>query len=326
MAAKSSGIFLYVQVRINGVVQPMLVPRMLQQIQVGDRQFMFRRYKRCFSGTDAVRFFLAKRFARNEHEALAIGNALLKAGVLSHVRNEHLFRTGEYFYRFAAHEDYAVEDECVNLRSSRMMSVACASYMKMPEISRVDTSPFMSASNYSDATFFSYEENVVNDDRPEFDETDIDVETGIRIGTRLFPNLVSNFTHAKDLIRTNSSNGRILEKSFTGKAAIKWLMRHKYAKNIPEAVSIGNAMLSSGVFYPIENDTGGFDLNSIHYRMMADTDISKELKRGARKDMFLRLLGVNRAKSGASVHQQQTPWFEDAVSFSFTSACSADFR
>ncbi|KAI0566706.1 hypothetical protein FGB62_6g226 [Gracilaria domingensis] len=305
----------------------MLVPKMLHQIQVGDRQFMFRRYKRCFSGTDAVRFFLAKRYARNEHEAVAIGNALLKAGVFRHVRNEHLFRTGDYFYRFAAHEDYAVEDERVNLRSSRMMSVACNSYMRMPEISRVDTGPVMSSSNYSDATFFSYEDYSVTDDRPEFDETDIVVETGIRIGTRVFPNLVSNFTHAKDLIGTNANKGKILEKSFTGRSAVKWLQRHRYAKSNEEAISIGNAMLCSGVFYPLENDSeSGFDSNLIHYRMMADTDISKELKRGARKDMFLRLLGVNRAKSGASVQQQQTPWFEDPISFSFTSTSSGGFR
>lgn len=300
----------------------MMVPRMLQQIPIGERSFMFRKYQRCFSGTDAVRFFLAKRFARTEHEALAVGNVLLKAGVFRHVRNEHLFRNGNYFYRFAAHEDYAVDDETVNLRSSRMMSVACNSFMRMPEITRVDTGPVMSSSNYSDA-FFSNEDSLLAEDRPEIDEVDVLVETGIRIGTRVFPNLVSNFTHAKDLVGTNASNGKILEKSFTGRAATKWLIRHRYATTTAEGVSIGNAMMSSGVFYPLESDHGGFECNATHYRMMADTDISKELKRGARKDTFLRLLGVNRGKAGNAVQTQQSPWFEDQLSFSFTSNSSA---
>lgn len=301
----------------------MLVPRMLRQIPVGERSFMFRKYQRCFSGTDAVRFFLAKRFARTEYEALAIGNALLKAGVFRHVRNEHLFRNGNYFYRFAAHEDYAVEEETVNLRSSRMMSVACNSFMRMPEITRIDTSPVMSNSNYSDATFFSIEDSLLTEERPELDEADVLVETGIRIGTRVFPNLVSNFTHAKDLVGTNASNGKILEKSFTGRAATKWLIRQRYATTLEEGVSIGNAMMSSGVFYPLESDHGGFECDAIHYRMMADTDISKELKRGARKDTFLKLLGVNRSKVSNAVQTQQSPWFEDQMSFSFTSGSSA---
>lgn len=317
-----NGVYLYVQVRIAGYIQPMLVPRMMQQISVGERSFMFRRYQRCFSGTDAVQFFLAKRFARTEYEAIAVGNALLKAGVFRHVRNEHLFRNGNYFYRFAAHEDYAKEDENVNLRSSRLMSVAVNSYMRMPEVRRVDTGHGMSASNYSDGTFFSHEDSFLYEDRPEFDETDITVETGIRIGTRMFPNLVSNFTQAKDLIGTNTMNGKILEKSFSGRAATKWLLRNRYAKTTSEALSIGNAMLSSGVFYPLDSDHGGFECTNTYYRLMADTDISKELRRGARKDMFLRLLGVNRAKAGNGVQALQSPWFEDQMSFSFTSTNS----
>lgn len=300
----------------------MLVPRMLNQLPVGDRTFMFRRYQRCFSGADAVQFFLSKRFARTETEALALGNALLKAGLFRHVKNEHLFRNGNYFYRFAAHEDYAIEQDSVNLRSSRMMSVACSSYMRMPEIRRIDTSPGMSNSNCSDATMFSYDDSLLQEELPDFDEPDVLVETGIRIGARVFPNLVTNFTNATDLVGTNAAKGRVLEKSFSGRAATRWLIRHRYAQGTAEALSIGNAMLSSGIFYPLDTDHGGFECNNTHYRMMADTDISKELKKGARKDMFLRLLGVNRAKSVGAVQALQSPWFEDHLSFSFTSSVS----
>ena len=287
---------------------------------------MLRKYHRCFSGCDAVQFFLSRRFARSEREAIALGNALLKAGVFRHVKNEHLFRNGTYFYRFAAHEDYAIEDENVNLRSSRMMSVACNSHMRMPEIRRIDTGPVMSSSNYSDATFFSYDEAIMQDERPEYDEADIFVETGIRIGSRLYPNLVSNFTQAKDLIGTNFLKGKVLEKSFNGSAAAKWLIRHRYAKNIDEAISIGNAMMQSGVFFPLESTNTGFESTSTFYRMMADTDISKELKKGARKDFLLKFLGVNRSKSGTAVKAQMSPWFEDQLSFSFTSTSTAQGR
>lgn len=316
------GVYLYVQVRISGQVQSMLVPRMLQKIPIDDRTFMLRKYPRCFTGADAVYFFITNRFARTEHEAISIGNALLKAGVFRHVKNEHLFRNGNYFYRFAAHEDYAIDDDTLNLRSSRMMSVACNSFMRMPEIRRIDTANLLSDSNYSDDTFFT-NDSATTDDRPEFDEADIVVETGIRIGTRIFPNLVSNITQAKDLVGTNSVRGKILEKSFTGRDAAKWLVRHRYAKTPEEAVCIGNAMLSSGVFYPLENDNGGFEATMKYFRMMADTDISRELKRGARKDAILKFLGINRTRPDSVLHTHQSPWFEDQISFSFTSDRSA---
>lgn len=312
--------YLYVQVRIAGQIQPMLVPRMLQQIPVGDRSFMLRKYHKCFTGTDAVKFFLSKRFARSEYEAIAIGNALLKAGVFRHVRNEHLFRSGNYFYRFAAHEDYATDHENINLRASRIMSVACNSFMRVPELRTADTENLLSHSNISDATLLSADDSLFAEDRPEFDEADVLVEMGIRIGKQFFPDLVTKFTHAKDLVRTHSVGGKILEKSFTGKAAIKWLIRRRYAQTIAEAVNIGNAMLSSGVFYPLETEQCGFENNLTHYRMMADADISKELRRGARKDMFLRLLGIDRGKAGQGLQEQQSPWFEDQMSFSFTSS------
>lgn len=316
-------LYLYVQVRIAGRVQPMIVPQMLQELPVGDKTFLFRKYERAFSGTDAVRFLITKRFARTEHEALAIGNALLRAGVFRHVRNEHLFRNGLYFYRFAMHEDYAVDDHDVRLRSSRMMTVACNSFMRVPGIRRVDTGPVMRGSNYSDEAFFASLDSFLSEDRPEFDEADVVVETGIRIGMRSYPDLVSNFIHTKDLVGTHAVRGKILSKSFTGTAAAKWFIRHNYANTVQEAVKIGNALMSSGVFYPLEeHEEGvGFECKTTFYRMVADTDISKELKRGARKDALLRLLGVDRRRAGEA-RLTQSPWFEEQMSFSFTSGTS----
>lgn len=304
----------------------MLVPRMMQQVQAADHQFMFKKYKRCFTGSDAVTFFLSKRFARTEEEAIAIGNALLHAGVFRHVRNEHLFRNGNYFYRFAAHEEYAIEDEAVNLRSSRMMSVACNSHIRMPELYRIDTGPPVSRTNQSDVTNFSFEETAMFEERPEFGERDVTVETGIRIGRRMFPNLVSKFTQAQELISDNVVNKTRYEKSFIGKNAVKWLVSHHYAKSTREAIGICNAMLCSGVFFPLAMEHGGFECDDVPYRLMADIDVSKELRRGARKDILLKyFLGIDRGKPGKE-QAQQSPWFEDSFSFSFTSESSAQSR
>lgn len=156
-----------------------------------------------------------------------------------------------------------------------------------------------------------------------FVEEDVNVETGIRIGAKFFPHLVSTFTHATDLVaRHVASNGRSFEKAFSGRQAVMWLRKYQYASTQVEAVGIGNAMLSAGVFHPLESDHGGFECKDVYYRMVADMDISKELKRGARKDVFLKLLGFDRAKSVGCVQALQSPWFEDQVSFSFTSATS----
>ena len=89
-----TGVPLYVQVRIANHVLSMLVPLIMQQVPVADRTFLFKRYARCFTGTDAVTFLQTRPFARTEAEAIAIGNALLRAGVFRHVRNEYMFRTG----------------------------------------------------------------------------------------------------------------------------------------------------------------------------------------------------------------------------------------
>lgn len=318
-------VYLYVQVRISGATVPFLVPRLLEQLPVTTHTSLFRKYHRSFTGAQLVYFLYANRLARSEREALAIGNALLRAGVFRHVRNEYLFRNGHYIYRFAAHEDYAVEEDHTRLRSSRMMTVACNSHMTMPEIRRLDTAgpavaPAMTAGiNFSDATIFA-RDVWLPEEQPEFDEEDVAVETGIRIGRRVYPNLVSDFTNASEIVGTNYVKGRLLEKSFSGRAATKWLVRNKYAKTTAEGIGIGNAMLSAGVLYPLETDNFGFECNDAYYRMMADTDITKELKRGARKDLMLRFLGINRIKVGRTSSTLQSPWFDDQLSYSFASA------
>lgn len=311
-------VFLYVQVKILQQVHPLLVPRMLTQIPVMDRTFLLRKYPNCFTGSDAVQFFIRNRFATSEHEALCIGNALLKAGLFRHVKNQYLFRNGLYFYRFAAHEDYAKDHDKVALRSSRMMSVACNSFLGMPEIRAINTENNLGETGYSDLTWKSTEDDTV---ATGFDEADVVVETGIRVGGKTWPGLVGELVSAKDLVGTHSVAGKILEKSFTGRAAVKWLVRRRYVRSVEEGVGVGRAMLKAGVFYPVEDTSDGFECDMTYYRMVADTDISKELKKGARKDGLLKLFGIDRGKIGKGKQSAgvESPWFEEFPDLSFTS-------
>lgn len=320
---RTFGVYLYVQVRVCGKVLPHLVPHMLQQVPVGDRSYLFRKYERCFSGADAVRFFRAKGYARSEREAVALGNVLLRSGLFRHVKNEHLFRNGNYFYRFAAHEEHAIEEETLNLRSSRLMTVACTSYMHIPEITRVETIPILPDSSDGDEMSRFIEGSLLSDSQPEYSEADVLVQTGIRIGANTFPDLVSEFGMAKDLVATNMSKGKVLEKSFTGTQATGWFLRHSYANTEEEAIHIGNAMMSSGVFFPLQSERHGFECNSIYYRMTADMDITKELRRGARKDNFLKFFGFDRTKAEKGP-SRQSPWFEDEFFFSSASSGSSE--
>lgn len=198
------------------------------------------------------------------------------------------------------------------------MSVACASFLSIPEIQRIDTAPVLHNSlDGSDSTLLPFDDSILKEDRQKFAEDDVIVETGIRIGSKAFPDLVTKFIDTRELIGKHVVHGKTTDKCFTGKAVTKWLIRNKYATTVTEAVGIGTAMLSSGVFYPLDCDQGGF--NATHYRLIADTDISQELKRGARKDLLLKLLGINRGKAITAQMVQQSPWFEEQVSFSFTS-------
>lgn len=360
----------------------MLVPRMLQQVPVGERSFMLRRYRRCFTGTDAVAFLLSRKFARSEDEAVAIGNALLRAGVFRHVKGEHFFRPGNYFYRFAAHEDYAAEShDAIALRSSRLMSVATAGpYAARPMERRRLPAVFASGSpmphkqrgslassspmphkqhgslasgspmphkqgpphivekrrrglstvtrgtmSSDEMTFSSFQDFLVDAEQelevPEFTETDVIVEIGIRVGRRMFPNLVTKFTTLNNFVHTQRINGKMQKDCFLGKQAVKWLVANKYVNSSVEAIAVGNAMIKAGVFFPLNPEAPGFECNDSAYRMMADVDLTAEMRRGERKDFFLRFfLGIDRAKGRGPAQQQSAPWFEDTMSFSTTSS------
>ena len=59
-----------------------------------------RRYKRCFKGRDAVRWLLTNSAASSEEEAVLLGNDLLRAGLLHHIKYRLLFENKDHLYRY----------------------------------------------------------------------------------------------------------------------------------------------------------------------------------------------------------------------------------
>lgn len=315
-ATAVNGVYLYVQVRVHGIVQRLLVARMLASVAVADRTFLLRKYRRCFVGADAAAFLVSRRFARTVPEAEAVGNALLRAGVFRHVRGEFQFRAGHYFYRFAAHEDYAaIADDAVALRSSRLMSVATAPYASAgaPQFARGTMS--------SDDTTFSSSLDVELEGRS-FDEGDVLVDVGIRIGRDMFPDLVSRFSAASSgLVASHRVAGRLVHNCFVGAHASRWLQHHRYVATTRDAAAVGNAMLQAGVFFPLDDSRAGFACDGSAYRMVADVDLSAALRRGQKKDFLLRtFLGIDRTKAAASIAATGAPWFDDSLSFTTNSS------
>lgn len=320
-----AGVFLYVQVRVHNVIQRLLVPRMLAQVKVCDRSFLLRKYRRCFVGNDAVAWLISRRFARTIREAEALGNALLQAGVFRHVRNEHRFRAGNYFYRFAAHENYATSDDDSNnpdgmagLRSSRLMSVATRNTPAQYRDTTFSEDDFSVVTRIDSGPTDSYNSNRASssssgEDRLSFTEKNVAVDIGIRIGSRMYPDLVSRFSQAVEGIG-----------KFTGGHAVDWLIAQAYigSDNIDDAMAVGNAMIKAGVFFPVVNGTiptAGFDLDR-YYRLSVDVDFSAELKRGELKDNILKMFGIDRSKGTDSLEETNAPWFEDSLSFTTNSS------
>lgn len=73
------------------------------------RTFRLRTYKRCFVGTDAVRWLVRTGAAADEAAALELGNRMLQLGLLHHVLYEHEFRNQHLYYRFSQDDDWGCD-------------------------------------------------------------------------------------------------------------------------------------------------------------------------------------------------------------------------
>lgn len=80
--------------RLLGIWRAMLSPG---GVDVRDRLFHLRLYRKCFVGREAVDW-LVRHAQVSRAEALRLGRSLVALGCLKHVLDEHDFHDGEYFY------------------------------------------------------------------------------------------------------------------------------------------------------------------------------------------------------------------------------------
>uniref|UniRef100_A0A7S0N715 DEP domain-containing protein n=1 Tax=Pyramimonas obovata TaxID=1411642 RepID=A0A7S0N715_9CHLO len=74
--------------------------RMAAGVAAGDHAYRFKTYEECFVGSDAVAWLVRAGEAASEEAAIALGNRMLKAGLMYHVLDEHNFENAHLFYRF----------------------------------------------------------------------------------------------------------------------------------------------------------------------------------------------------------------------------------
>jgi small-conductance mechanosensitive channel len=73
-------------------------------VEIADRRHLLAVHRRCFVGSDAVRWLVAREgLARAE--ALEVGRRLVEIGLVRHVLDEHDFEDAHLFYRFRADEE-----------------------------------------------------------------------------------------------------------------------------------------------------------------------------------------------------------------------------
>lgn len=79
--------------------------KLLRGIQIKDRIYKFRTYRRCFVGSEMVDFLVQARIASSRDEAVDIGNQIMTdVGLFEHVTKTHRLEDEYLFYRFRAVE------------------------------------------------------------------------------------------------------------------------------------------------------------------------------------------------------------------------------
>jgi pyruvate/2-oxoglutarate dehydrogenase complex dihydrolipoamide dehydrogenase (E3) component len=85
-----------------------LATRVKGVFDIRDRKYGFpsKTYKACFVGNEAVKKLVNEDIAKDQKDAVRIGNMMLNAGVFHHVQHAHPFENKNLFYRFASDEDH----------------------------------------------------------------------------------------------------------------------------------------------------------------------------------------------------------------------------
>ena len=71
-------------------------------LEVRDRTYHLRRYRSCFLGCDAVQWLISHGHATDVMSALAIGDDMIRSGLIKHVAGEHMLENKRLFYRFTS--------------------------------------------------------------------------------------------------------------------------------------------------------------------------------------------------------------------------------
>ena len=90
-----------------------------ESLQVKDRKYHFRVYKRCFLGKEAVDYLVQSGLASNRLHAVELGREFSRRlNLLEHVCRDHDFKDEELFYRFIPkhHRFISIEDDLIGDR------------------------------------------------------------------------------------------------------------------------------------------------------------------------------------------------------------------
>jgi hypothetical protein len=73
---------------------------------VKDRTYFFKKYPKCFVGSEAVTFFLTTHYCNTIPQSIALGQQLMDCDYLHHVSDDHPFKNEHLYYRWREDEDY----------------------------------------------------------------------------------------------------------------------------------------------------------------------------------------------------------------------------
>ena len=81
-----------------------LLNAMRSGLSICDRIWWFKTYKECFVGSECITWLVTNHHAlcQTREEALEICNQILRSGHIRHVKNQHEFEDGYFFYVFTA--------------------------------------------------------------------------------------------------------------------------------------------------------------------------------------------------------------------------------
>lgn len=74
--------------------------RMMESVELRDRQYHLKTYKNCFVGTDAVEWMIRDGLAESAESAVELGNRMKEQGFIKHVTSSHDFENKDFFYHF----------------------------------------------------------------------------------------------------------------------------------------------------------------------------------------------------------------------------------